>query len=270
VARSSSHLEWARKWRQWIDYLGPEGDWCRQEELDPAMIKLLGSVHGKKVLDAGCGEGRFCRLLAEHGARAVGVDIVPAFVELATAVSLGRCTAQTTRRWPWLGQHKECWARKTQYVVADISRLPRSLNGCFDAVLSCCSLNHVADLQKAVRCIRRVLKGEGICVACLPNPYHVRPFGRTLAQATDGARAFREAVSPTLRITNIYRTFATVVNTFSDCGMYLDRVEEPLIGTTAAHRWANDIREIRSVRGLPNPSRLPWFVVLRFRKQNRG
>lgn len=38
---------------------------------------------GERVLDLGCGAGRFLRALAEHGAEAVGVDIADAALERA-------------------------------------------------------------------------------------------------------------------------------------------------------------------------------------------
>ena len=32
--------------------------------LDPIMLDLCGDVRGQRMLDLGCGEGRFCRMLA--------------------------------------------------------------------------------------------------------------------------------------------------------------------------------------------------------------
>ncbi|XXT15053.1 methyltransferase domain-containing protein [Sorangium sp. So ce429] len=37
--------------------------------------ELLGSVDGKSVLDVACGDGMYCRLLTQRGARVVGVDV---------------------------------------------------------------------------------------------------------------------------------------------------------------------------------------------------
>lgn len=42
--------------------------------LDPLMLRLCGDVAGTRVLDVGCGEGRFCRMLAKRGATCVGID----------------------------------------------------------------------------------------------------------------------------------------------------------------------------------------------------
>ncbi len=40
-----------------------------------AVMELLGDVRGKKVLDYGCGTGKFSRILKDAGAEVVGVDI---------------------------------------------------------------------------------------------------------------------------------------------------------------------------------------------------
>jgi len=46
-------------------------------------LRLAGSLEGKKVLDYGCGVGKFSRILKDHGADVVGIDI--AEKELAIA-----------------------------------------------------------------------------------------------------------------------------------------------------------------------------------------
>jgi ubiquinone/menaquinone biosynthesis C-methylase UbiE len=54
-------------------------------------VELLGLKPGAKVLDAGCGFGRFAKALMEHGCEAVGVDISPAAIAEAEA----RCPGPT-------------------------------------------------------------------------------------------------------------------------------------------------------------------------------
>jgi SAM-dependent methyltransferase len=46
-------------------------------------IALLGEVHGKHILDVGCGEGEDAVLLAKLGANVVGFDVSPGAIEVA-------------------------------------------------------------------------------------------------------------------------------------------------------------------------------------------
>lgn len=76
-------------------------------------VELIGLAPGSRVLDAGCGFGRFAAALMEHGCDAVGVDISPA----AIAEAERRCPGPT-------------------YLVADLlERLPGGI-GPFDALVS--------------------------------------------------------------------------------------------------------------------------------------
>lgn len=71
--RSSDSDAWeaaAEAWSRFID----AGDPFRTQLVDPVVFRFLGEVRGKKILDAGCGEGYLARALAERGAAITGVD----------------------------------------------------------------------------------------------------------------------------------------------------------------------------------------------------
>lgn len=60
-------------------------------------LAAAGQVQGKRVLDVGCGPGRYCAELAARGAMVTGVDFAPAMVELARSMAKAagvgdRCT----------------------------------------------------------------------------------------------------------------------------------------------------------------------------------
>lgn len=82
-------------WRQsadaWMESQGRLGDASRQF-LDPYVWAAIGAVEGLAVLDVGCGEGRFGRLLTESGAKVTGLEPIPEFAGRSgypTAVGLG-------------------------------------------------------------------------------------------------------------------------------------------------------------------------------------
>jgi ubiquinone/menaquinone biosynthesis C-methylase UbiE len=118
------------------------GEYDTTQEDAAAAIELLGLAPGARVLDAGCGFGRFTAAMAEQGCETVGVDISPA----AIAEAERRCPGPT-------------------YLVADLTEpLPEGV-GPFDALLSMYSSYGygatVEEDEAMLRAFRRALKPGG-------------------------------------------------------------------------------------------------------------
>lgn len=140
-------------------------DWYRQvgarragdlaaRALYPVLLRLLGPVEGRRVLDVGCGPGAFARLLAQRGARVVGVDLSPRMIEHARADAAAAGIP----------------ADRLRFEVADAlapDGLPR---GPFDAASFVLSLQNMEDPAPALRNAARVLVPGGRVVLALNHP----------------------------------------------------------------------------------------------------
>ncbi|MGH3916568.1 MAG: class I SAM-dependent methyltransferase [Pseudonocardiaceae bacterium] len=71
----------------WITIIRERLDRYRSELTDGAVLGAIGPSDGLTILDAACGEGYLSRLLAQRGARVVGVDTCAELVESARALA---------------------------------------------------------------------------------------------------------------------------------------------------------------------------------------
>jgi ubiquinone/menaquinone biosynthesis C-methylase UbiE len=100
------------------------------------ILEYLGDLNGKRVLDVGCGKGRFARVLAERYPRAsmVGLDLAEAMLRHAPA-GVGVCAGSMTA-------------------------LPFP-SGIFDCAYATESLEHAVDIERAVAEMCRVVRPGG-------------------------------------------------------------------------------------------------------------
>lgn len=76
--------EWIALAPAWIKESRQGRNSVRNGLLDRPMLDACGNVEGLDVLDSGCGEGRFSRLLLKQGARYVlGLDLCQPMIEAA-------------------------------------------------------------------------------------------------------------------------------------------------------------------------------------------
>lgn len=99
-----------------------------------ALQDAIGPVDGLRVLDLGCGKGRFARRLSERGATVVGLDVSAAM--LAGAAGLRRVRG-SARRLPLVG-------------------------AAFDAVVAVEVFEHLPELDHVLAEARRVLRPGGV------------------------------------------------------------------------------------------------------------
>lgn len=142
---------WDSAAEKWSIGYSEFGDLNRQHVIDPTIFRILGRVEGKRILDAGCGNGYLCRLLSKKGAEMVGVDVSARLIEIAE---------ETERK---VGVNIE-------YHVGSVCKLAMFDDDVFDAVVSNVVLQDLQDIDRAVKELFRVLRLEGRLVFSIMHP----------------------------------------------------------------------------------------------------
>jgi 2-polyprenyl-3-methyl-5-hydroxy-6-metoxy-1,4-benzoquinol methylase len=115
------------------------------------MIQRIGLEQGARFIDVGCGTGWTSLFLAEAGFEPLGVDLVPANIEVARA-------------------RAERWSSRARFTVADMETL--DIEGPFDAALLFDALHHVHRQAETLRAIGRLLEPSGWLLLAEPTWLH--------------------------------------------------------------------------------------------------
>ncbi len=212
--KSDTSIEkWKRSAEAWIRDQGEEGDHSRQRILDPALEDLFRDVKGKSVLDLGCGEGRYSRILKQKGAVVSGIDPVPRFIEKARSLD-----------------------PDSIYLEAFAEALPFE-DASFDVVLSYLTVIDIPDLLAASREVGRVLRPGGELVVV--NISNLTSSTPEWTRDENGTKLYRkvdrymdhfsmELEWRDIRIRNYHRPLSYLLGLFLNQGFVLTRFLEPL------------------------------------------
>jgi SAM-dependent methyltransferase len=206
----------------------------------PAMLSLMPDVAGLKVLDAGCGPGRYSEWLIEHGADVLAVDASPKMIELANRRLKGRVPIKQ----------------------ADLTKpLDFLEDAFFDLVLCPLVLDYIEDLRRLFREFHRVLKVGGFFLFSLSHPFSDCNVDRQTSYFdTEEIGMVWNGFATKVYMPNIRRPMAELINPLLETGFQLDHMLEPL--PTLAFKAA-DPEEYEKLL------RKPGFLCVRALKQKR-
>jgi SAM-dependent methyltransferase len=155
------HREAAAHWESnaaaWTELARAGYDVYRDQLNTPAFLASLPDVGGLRGIDIGCGEGTNTKLVAERGARIVGLDVSPTFVAAARAVA-----------------HPQ-----VEYMVGSVHQIPFAA-GSFDFATAFMSLMDTPDPLGSFEEIARVLKPGGFLQFSITHPCFGAPRRRLL------------------------------------------------------------------------------------------
>ncbi|WP_425049378.1 class I SAM-dependent methyltransferase [Psychromarinibacter sp. S121] len=202
---------WDASAEAWIADQGDAGDFSRRYVLDAPMQARVRLAAPGRVLDVGCGEGRFCRWLASEDIACVGVE--PAAGLLAEA----------QRRDP-AGDYRP--GRAEQLPFADAS---------FDMVVFYLTLIDIEDIHAALAEAARVLTPGGRILVANLQPYNTAADAfekldggeRRLVMARYLEEHDRWDEWRGIRIRNWHRPLSAYMTCLLDLGLGLTCFEEP-------------------------------------------
>ena len=217
----------------WRERDGPEAD---PFGLLGPLLELLGDVAGRRVLDAGCGEGFLARSLAARGARVTGIDLSAPLIDLAR------------------GRDPD---GAIDYRVADLSQPQPELAGSFDAAGSYLVLNDVRDYRGFAATLAAALKPGGRLVLAFNNPYSA-VVDRHVTDYFDSGNVspYRGLWEAGIRAYYYHRTLEDYLDAFGAAGLRLDKLTD-VRALAGSHR---------PDAYLPEGGQFPRFMLLAFRK----
>ena len=237
--------------QQWID-LAPA--WIKEARegrnptrdglLDWPILKACGPVDGLRILDCGCGEGRFCRILAEQGAiEVLGLDLCESMIEAAR-------TLQSSR---------------DQYRVADVQDLSFLEDGSFDLVVSYLNQCDLPDFVANGMEVFRVLRNGGRFIVANLHPMRSATGGWQRNDIGEKEHvildhyfdeAGRSWQTMGLPLYNFHRTLSTYTGSFLDVGFTIERIIEPTVTEKEAATYPE----------LQDELRVPNFIIYALKK----
>jgi 2-polyprenyl-3-methyl-5-hydroxy-6-metoxy-1,4-benzoquinol methylase len=160
MSYSDSYFTTRETWRDW-----------RIEAHE--LMRLARVTRDARVLEIGCGGGGLLRLLHERGACAVGVDTLSAALNLACE------RLKTDKVTRGEGDKKKKLALSPCHLVT-LSRIGEDnwlpfRNNAFDVVIGQHVIEHLPDVDAALREWKRVLKPRGHVALATPNARYPDP-----------------------------------------------------------------------------------------------
>lgn len=204
----------------------------------PNMLRLIGDVQNKRILDAACGPGKYAEVLLAQGAAVTGFDLSPRMVALA----------------------KQRNGTEGNFFVHDLAEpFPHFAEESFDLVLCALALHYISDWTLTVKEFHRVLSPGGRVVISVEHPFFEYTYYRSKAyfdiEAVHGPwRGFGTPVE----VHSYRRPLQSYLMPFLAHGFHLQQLLEPLPTAEFARLDPKHYREL---------CEFPAFMCLSFIKK---
>ncbi len=205
---------WEKSAAAWIASQGEAGDFTRRHVLDSVMLGQVAGRGYRRALDIGCGEGRFCRMIAPHVASVTGIDPAPSLI------------AEAKRRDP-SGDYRLGRAEQLDFADASV-----------DLVVSYLSFIDIDQIDRAIAEIARILAPGGTLLVANLNGFNTAAANGGWQTAWRGGKRHfaiddylvarpNRAAWCGIDVINWHRPMSTYMTLLIGAGLRLTLFEEP-------------------------------------------
>ena len=224
ITNDENIQQWSSAPLSVLEDFGEQGDFARQHLLNPALFSLLGDVKDKKILDAGCGQGYLCRLLARKGAKVTGIEPAKDFIQYA----IGR-------------EKKEKLG--IDYIEKDLSEFADREES-FDIVVSNMVFMDIPDYQTAIRNCILSLKMGGSFIFSISHPCFFPDAEWDKNPVVEIKEYFDEYSEKQNFGYSFHRTLSSYVNFVIEEGCEIKKLVEPKLDEETARLKENYSRQV--------------------------
>ncbi len=242
----SKNGSWGVVAKKYDGIVGTGGSVYHRESLIPKLIKLLGAIKGKKVIDVGCGQGFLSKEISQLGADYLGVDISREMIQIAQ------------KRFGKIGK----------FYCTDAAYLENAINSNEkqrDWAIFLLSISDMPNLDKVIRSVSPVLKEDGQIAVFMLHPCFRIP--RQSGWGVDEKRRLRfRRIDSYLLEKNIpmghgettvfFRPLSYYINTFAKNGWQVLEMQEIATDQISMEKNKNRMEKI-------SDAEIPMFLGLR-------
>lgn len=219
----------------------------------PAFMRELRNIRGKRMLDLGCGDGYYSRLMAEVGADVVGVDFSQEFIDLAK-------------------KQEQKQPKGIRYFCGDIAKMDFLPSGETDGAVADFVFVTIPTQEKYIQAIRevhRVLKKGGTVLISKGHPatFNRPDKSKNYSVTYDKEPLYFDSLTPqrikmniggkSAEWTNYHRSLEDFLNPWLENGFVITRVIEPRPTQNALEKFPEQLQ---------GTDKLPYYIVFKLKK----
>jgi SAM-dependent methyltransferase len=204
---------------------------------DESALRLLGNADGRRVLILGTGRGHNVVALARQGAHVIGIDTDPANIEATRDLA-------------------EAHEVRVELHQGDLAEIAFVRADAIDIALSTFELGRVADIDRVLRQVNRVLRTGSALTCSLPHPASLM-LEESVTGTPRVARPYGDDTPITVGDRRVRaRGIADLFSSFARANFRVDSLLEPTSRRSSAPSqfWADSM------------SQVPATLILRGRK----